>query len=86
MHYEPGVIVGRAFAAAGDVIPSQLPGGRVVKYTLVGSFEQLPQAWPALFAWCQENGLRREGWFWQIYEPPARDPAAQATHLYALLA
>ena len=86
MHYEPGVIVNRVFTASGDVVSSQLPGGRAVKYTLVGSFDQLPQAWPALFAWCKESALKREGAFWQIYGPTASDPSKQETTLYALLA
>lgn len=86
MHYEPGVTVDHAFEPAGDVVCSQLPGGRAVKYTLLGSFDQLPQAWPALFAWCEQNGLKREGTFWQVYGPTANDPADQETTLYALLA
>jgi effector-binding domain-containing protein len=86
MYLEPGVIVSRAFDADGDVVPSQLPGGRAVKHVLVGPFDQLPQAWPALFAWCAAQGLKLEGAFWQIYGPTAADPARQETTLYALLA
>lgn len=86
MHYEPGVIVDHAFESAGDVVCSQLPGGRAVKHLLSGSFDQLPQAWPALFAWCAENGLEREGSFWQVYGPTPDDAAQQQTVLYALLA
>jgi effector-binding domain-containing protein len=86
MHYEPGVIVDRAFDAAGDVICSELPAGRAVAFTLVGPFDQLPQAWPALFSWCAEKHLKREGTFWQIYGPHANNPAEQVTTLYALLA
>jgi uncharacterized protein YndB with AHSA1/START domain/effector-binding domain-containing protein len=86
MHYEPGVIVSRAFAPSGDVVSSQLPGGRVVSHTLIGPFDQLPQAWPALFAWCKAQGLELEGAFWQVYGPTTVDPAKQETTLYALLA
>jgi len=86
MYLEPGVIVTRGFAADGDVVHSHLPGGRAVKHVLVGPFDQLPQAWPALFAWCASQGLKLEGGFWQIYGPTAADPAKQETTLYALLA
>jgi effector-binding domain-containing protein len=86
MSIEPGVIVTRAFDSDGDVVCSQLPAGRAVKHVLVGSFDQLPQAWPALFSWCASEGLKREGAFWQIYGPTAADPAKQETILYALLA
>lgn len=86
MHYEPGVIVSRTFTPSGDVVSSQLPGGRVVKRILIGPFDQLPQTWPALFAWCKAQGLELEGAFWQVYGPTAVDPAKQETALYALLA
>jgi effector-binding domain-containing protein len=86
MYLEPGVIVARAFAPEGDVVHSQLPAGRAVKHVLIGPFDQLPQAWPALFSWCAAQGLKREGAFWQIYGPIAADPAKQETTLYALLA
>ena len=86
IYIEPGVIVARAFAPDGDVVPSQLPGGRAVKHVLVGPFDQLPQAWPALFSWCNKEGFKLEGTFWQIYGPTAADPAKQETTLCALLA
>jgi len=86
MHYEPGVIVSRTFTSSGDVVSSELPGGRAVKYVLIGPFDQLPQAWPALFTWCDSQGLQLEGAFWQIYAPTAAHPAEQETILYALLA
>ena len=86
MHYEPGVIVARAFEPIGDVVPSKLPGGRVVRHLLIGPFDQLPQAWPALFSWCSTQGLKLEGTFWQIYSPTVTDPSRQETTLFALLA
>ncbi|MGG6548804.1 UNVERIFIED_CONTAM: hypothetical protein NY100_25660, partial [Prevotella sp. 15_C9] len=32
MHYEPGTVVPHAFISSGEVVSSQLPGGRAVKY------------------------------------------------------
>jgi effector-binding domain-containing protein len=86
MHYEPGVVVSGTFTSSGDVVSSQLPGGRAVKHVLIGPFDQLPQAWPALFAWCASQGLQLEGAFWQVYGPTAVEPAKQETTMYALLA
>ncbi len=86
MHLEPGVIVARRFEPHGDVVHSHLPAGRAVKHLLVGPFDQLPQAWPALFQWCASCGLALEGAFWQIYGPTPDDPSKQETTLYALLA
>jgi uncharacterized protein YndB with AHSA1/START domain len=86
IYMEPGVIVDRAFTPMDGVEPSELPAGRVVRYLLTGSFEQLPNAWPALMHWCSGQGLQLEGRFWEIYGPLASDPAAQQTTLFALLA
>jgi uncharacterized protein YndB with AHSA1/START domain/effector-binding domain-containing protein len=86
MHYEPGVVVSRTFTSSGDVVSSQLPGGRAAKHVLIGPFVQLPQAWPALFAWCASQGLQLEGAFWQVYGPTAANPTKQETTMYALLA
>ena len=86
LYIEPGVIVAQTFNADGDVVPSELPAGRAVRHLLIGPFEQLPQAWPALFAWSREQGHALEGRFWQVYGQTAADPAKQETTLYALLA
>jgi effector-binding domain-containing protein len=86
LYLEPGVIVARDFASDCDVVRSQLPAGRAVRHVLIGPFDQLPQAWPALFSWCAAKGLKLEGACWQIYGPIAADPAKQETTLYALLA
>ena len=85
MHYQPGVIVAQTFEPIGTVIPSQLPAGRAVKHLLIGPFDLLPQAWPALFSWCSSEGLELEGTFWQVYGPPSADPTEQKTTLFALL-
>jgi len=86
MSIEPGVIVAEDFAADGDVVPSELPAGRAVRHLLIGPFDRLSEAWPALFAWCRDEGHALEGRFWQVYGPTSRDPAEQQTTLYALLA
>jgi effector-binding domain-containing protein len=86
MHYEPGVIVARACEPTGDVVPSELPAGRAVRHVLVGPFDRLPQAWPAIFSWCSTKALKLEGTFWQVYGPTAADPQKQVTTLFALLA
>lgn len=86
MHYEPGVVVARAFEPVGNVVPSQLPAGRAVGHVLVGPFDVLPQAWPALLCWCSTKGLKLEGTFWQVYGPTRPDPVKPETTLFALLA
>ncbi len=85
MHYEPGVIVARTFKPIGNLVPSRLPAGRAVKHLLIGPFDLLPRAWPALFSWCSSQRLELEGTFWQVYGPASADPAEQKTTLFALL-
>ena len=77
---EIGVIVGTGFAAAGEVVPSELPAGRAVHLSMTGGFENLPRAWESLFHWLQEQQLAAAGINWEIYG------ATEDAELYALLA
>jgi hypothetical protein len=77
---EIGVIVGRGFAAAGCIVPSELPPGRAVHLSMKGGFEGLPRAWQTLFDWCQAEKLATAGINWEIYG------ATEDAELYALLA
>jgi len=84
---EIGTIVGRNFAASGDIVPSELPAGRAAHFQLKGPFDGMPGAWQTLFAWCQAEKLELAGINWEIYMPwQGVDPARLETDLYALLA
>jgi GyrI-like small molecule binding protein len=82
---EPGIIVSRAFAPIGDVVPSAIPAGRTAYFRLVGPYDGIPGAWRTLFDWCGKEGLTLAGINWQIYHETKGDPAVQ-TSLHALLA
>ena len=83
---EIGAIVGRTFAAKGDVVPSDLPAGRAAHFQLKGPFDGMPGAWQTLFAWCKAERLDLAGINWEIYMPwEGVDPAKLETDLYALL-
>lgn len=86
LYLEPGVMVAKPVKPHGNVVASELPGGNAVHHLLVGPFDQLPQAWPALTAWCARNGHKLEGTCWEVYGPQASDPEKQETQLFALLA
>jgi hypothetical protein len=77
---EIGLIVGKGFAASGEIVSSELPAGRAVHLAMKGGFENLPKAWETLFAWLQEQKLQPAGINWEIYG------ATQDADLYALLA
>jgi effector-binding domain-containing protein len=83
---EIGTIVGRNFAASGDIVPSDLPAGRAAHFQLKGPFDGMPGAWQTLFAWCQAEKLELAGINWEIYMPwQGVDPGRLETDLYALL-
>src|SRR5262245_30256739 len=77
---EIGLVVARPFAAAGEVVPSELPAGRAAHFSMKGSFENLPKAWQTLFDWCQAGGHQPAGVSWEVYG------ATEDADLYVLLA
>ena len=84
---EIGTIVGRTFAANGEVVPSELPAGRAAHFQLKGPFDGMPGAWQTLFGWCEAEKLDLSGVNWEVYMPwEGVDPATLETDLYALLA
>lgn len=84
---EIGTIVGRTFAAKGEIVPSDVPAGRAAHFQLKGPFDGMPGAWQTLFDWCKAEKLELAGINWEIYMPwQGVDPAKLETDLYALLA
>ena len=77
---EIGVIVAQDFAAKDDVVPSDLPAGRAVHFSMKGPFDGLPGAWHTVFEWCAAQAVKPAGINWEIYG------AEQDAELYALLA
>lgn len=68
----------------GDVVASELPGGRVARMVHAGSFDTLGDSWRALGAWMEEQGLAPGETLWEVYvtEPdPDMDPADLRTEL-----
>lgn len=87
------VEIGFPLAAAleqpqGEVIASELPGGRVGVLSHVGPYEELPQAWERLLAWVAAESRTPGPRFGEIYvtEPgPETDPATLRTDLFVEL-
>ena len=69
-----GFPVSGAVAPDGDVTPFELPGGRVVAGTHVGSYESLEATYRALTEWAAAEGHALAGRMWESY---LTDPAAQ---------
>jgi effector-binding domain-containing protein len=82
---EVGFPVREPVEAAGDVVPSSLPGGRVATVLHQGSYDGLPEAWGRLHEWIAQQGLAVTSGSWEVYlnEPaPDGDPDANRTQLY----
>ncbi|MES2170744.1 MAG: GyrI-like domain-containing protein, partial [Actinomycetota bacterium] len=67
---EVGVQVTGPFAAVGRVIPSALPGGRVVTATHTGPIATLGSTHDAVRDWATANGHRLIGSRWEVYGDP----------------
>lgn len=62
-------------AASGGVTPYRLPGGRVVEFLHVGTYDTMRDSYAAIYAWMGEHGLAPAPFMWESYltEPdPAR--------------
>lgn len=86
---EAGCPVATGIEAAGEVVPSRLPGGRVVHGVHVGPYEKLAETYGELMAWVAQEGLTLAEGMWESYlsdpmhEP---DPATWRTEIFWPLA
>jgi effector-binding domain-containing protein len=71
---EVGVQVNDAFAPAGPVVASTLPGGLVATATHTGPIARIGDTHQAVGAWSKANGYRLAGPHWEIYGDP--DPSS----------
>jgi effector-binding domain-containing protein len=82
---EVGFPVDRPVEADGNVVASELPGGRLARVTHSGSFDGLVAAWAHLAAWLHEQGLEPAARRWEVYvtQPsPDMDPRDLRTELF----
>ncbi len=55
-------------AVGGDRLrPVELPGGRAVVATVVGPYDELPQAWREALVWARDHGLRVSSTPYELY-------------------
>ena len=81
---EAGFPVLTAIEGAGDVQPSELPGGSAAITVHVGPYDQMEPAYEALASWVFEHGGELAGDAWEVYySDPAQqpDPATWRTEI-----
>ena len=81
---EFGVEVTRTFEPAGEVHPTQTPGGEVALAVHRGSYD-LTEAYDAITRWMAANHRESAGHTWEIYGDPTPDPADTETTVVHLL-
>jgi len=82
---EVGFPVDRVVRAQGNVLASELPGGRLARTTHAGAFDGLGEAWARLAAWLGERGHSPATERWESYvtQPsPDMDPRDLRTELF----
>ena len=67
-------IVGK-FVADGDVIPGELPAGRVMTGVHTGPYETLGVTYSEMISWASSDGLEPTGEMWEVHlTDPEREP------------
>jgi len=82
---EAGFPVIGAFAATRSIVPSRLPGGRVVTALHLGDYDSISTSYARMAAWAIAHGLRPTQERWEVYlTDPERetDPSRWRTGLF----
>ncbi len=85
MDVDFGVEVTRSFTPAGEVYPTETPGGEAAVAVHVGGYDRLKEAHDAVHAWVQAHDRAFAGQSWEIYGDPTPDPAETETTIVYLL-
>lgn len=82
--FEMGFVVDRAVKPAGRVVPSKLPGTKVMRTIYRGGYEGLPGAWGEFDAWMKKEGVTQGPDLWELYDKGPQtspDPSKWETEL-----
>jgi effector-binding domain-containing protein len=82
---EVGVQVVRRFEETALVVCSEMPGGYAATTTHYGEYSVLFPAHQAVRTWCERNGRRLAGPYWEVYGHWNDNPAKRRTDVFYLL-
>jgi effector-binding domain-containing protein len=86
---EAGFPVAKAIESDGEVVPGELPGGRVARGMHIGPYDTLASTYAALEEWITRQGLQPGGGMWECYltDPSSEpDPARWRTEIFCPVA
>ncbi|MCW5880337.1 MAG: GyrI-like domain-containing protein [Anaerolineae bacterium] len=82
---EIGIPVARLLPGRDDIMPGEMPAGRVARCVYTGPYSGLRPAYDALGAFCAEQGVTPTGVAYEIYiDDPGEKPAAELRTIVAL--
>jgi effector-binding domain-containing protein len=83
LEVEIGFPFARALAGSGEVLAGEIPGGKAVTSLHVGPYDQLREAYDALYDWMGTNGHQPGGAAYEFYlnDPQNTPPAELKTQL-----
>lgn len=64
---EGGIAVPEGSKGEGDVVASELPGGKAAFTVHTGPYDNLPKTYEKLKAWLAANGHKDKGTAWELY-------------------
>ena len=82
---EIGVQTPSPIAPEGDVIASEIPGGRAATVAYFGAYDGLGEAHQAIHAYCSANGLKLGKFNWELYGDWSDDPKTLRTDVFYLV-
>jgi effector-binding domain-containing protein len=80
-----GVEVTRTFETAGEVYPTETPGGEAAVAVHRGPYNRMNEAYKAIEKWIVANRRESAGHSWEIYGDPTPNPADVETTVVHLL-
>ena len=84
---QAGVVVPEGAKGDGEIVASELPGGRAAFTIHTGPYENLSKTYAVVMDWLKTKGEKMAGPSWEIYvsDPGDTKPEALKTEIYVLV-
>ena len=82
---DAGIPIATEVAGDGEIVSKVLPGGKTATTLHLGEYHLVGQAWDAMFAWGEKQGIEQHDGGWDVYEndpTEVDEPGQLRTRLY----